>query len=100
MSGSWAEIAHDTMSRVRTELIAAGETDRQTIADAIDAAYPFGERQRWPYKAWLATRRRYFTRHSLPLKSRMTKQQAEDLWHQKIGPANRDPKEVPHGHAG
>jgi hypothetical protein len=31
----------------------------------IDAAYPFGERAMWPYKAWLKARKKYlaqFTR--------------------------------------
>lgn len=49
---------------------------RRTIADlklpedmplvarmkAVNAAYPFGERERWPYKAWLKARREYLGR--------------------------------------
>ncbi len=29
---------------------------------AVDAAYPFGERTHFPYKAWLAERRKYLTK--------------------------------------
>jgi len=29
----------------------------------IDAAYPFGLRQYWPYKAWLKARREYLAKH-------------------------------------
>ena len=29
----------------------------------IDAAHPFGERRYYPYKAWLAERRRYLKKH-------------------------------------
>jgi hypothetical protein len=35
----------------------AGRTTDEII-DEIDAAYPFGSRDHWPYKAWLAERRR------------------------------------------
>lgn len=57
------------MQRVLMERHQAGVTDRQQIADAIDAAYPFSERRWWPYRAWLAARREFFSRHSLPNKS-------------------------------
>lgn len=29
---------------------------------AIDAAYPFGERAYWPYKAWLKARKAYLSK--------------------------------------
>jgi len=30
---------------------------------ALDAAYPFGDRDHYPYKAWLAARREYLDRY-------------------------------------
>ncbi len=60
--------AMGVMQRVLLEQHQAGEVDRQKIAKAIDAAYPFGERAYHPYKAWLAVRKEFFARHNLPLK--------------------------------
>jgi len=65
------------MQRVLLEQHQAGEVDRQKVANAIDAAYPFSERAYHPYKAWLAVRKEFFARHNLPLKgSRQNKHQA------------------------
>lgn len=32
--------------------------DEQELREVLFAAYPFGERERWPYKCWLAEQRR------------------------------------------
>lgn len=53
----WSEIARQTVERVALT-IPADATFRDRKA-AIDAAYPFGQRAYWPYKAWLKARRRY-----------------------------------------
>ena len=59
----------DIALRVMTETLlrcrAEGEGVEET-AKAIDAAYPFGPRSHWPYKAWLAERRAFFAAHGLP----------------------------------
>ncbi|MFC4158244.1 hypothetical protein [Chitinimonas lacunae] len=66
---SRAQDAWEIMTQTRNRLIAAGTTDPHEIARAIDAAYPFGERCYWPYKAWLSARRKFFTIHGLPLRA-------------------------------
>jgi hypothetical protein len=53
----WSEFARQTIARV-----AAAIPETATFAErkaAIDAAYPFGPRAYWPYKAWLKARRTY-----------------------------------------
>lgn len=60
MSG-WAEHARAAINRVNDRL-----PDGVTLAErikAVDAAYPFGERSCWPYKARLKARRAYLVRH-------------------------------------
>lgn len=37
------------------------------LAKAIDASYPYSQRNGWAYKAWLDARRDFFRQHNLPL---------------------------------
>lgn len=56
MSG-WADHSRATIAVVHRSL-----PDTATLAErttAVDAAYPFGERDYWPYKAWLKARKAY-----------------------------------------
>lgn len=59
--GSWGEIAHQAIQRVNDRL-EPGVSLSERVA-AVDAAYPFGERSYWPYKAWLKERRSYLSRY-------------------------------------
>lgn len=43
---------------------------------AIRAAYPWGERRGWRYRAWLIARREFYETHALPLKPRRSIAQA------------------------
>jgi len=61
--------AWNVMSSVRVKHLLDGVTDKAAIAKAIDAAYPFGERANWPYKAWLKCRREFFAAHGLPMRT-------------------------------
>lgn len=49
---------------VITAAIAEGGTVKE-VRKRIDAAYPFGLRQDWPYKAWLRARRDLLHQHGL-----------------------------------
>lgn len=51
MKSYWREQAAPIIARVLAET--AGQEERD-IQRALTAAYPFGERRMWPYKAWLA----------------------------------------------
>lgn len=62
---SYRDIALRTMTEILMGCRAKGEGVEET-AKAIDAAYPFGPRAHWPYKAWLAERRVFFAAHGLP----------------------------------
>ena len=56
----WSVIARQTIERVALTI-----PDDATMKDrkaAIDAAYPFGQRAYWPYKAWLKARRAYLAK--------------------------------------
>lgn len=77
---SWRDEAWRVMGTVRAESLAAGKNPEE-IAKAIDAAYPFGERAMWPYKAWLSARKEFFALHGLPRKG--AKKAGEDLFQQK-----------------
>jgi hypothetical protein len=55
MPSGWRMEARRVIERAVAE--SAGKTTEETV-QAIDAAYPFGPREHWPYKAWLAERRR------------------------------------------
>ena len=62
---NWTDAATATMTETLMRCRSDGATPEAT-AKAIDAAYPFGERARWPYKAWLAARKAFFAKHGLP----------------------------------
>ncbi len=54
---SWQDHAEDVLQALDETL-----PDQMTKLDrikAVQAAYPFGARSGWPYKAWLKARRRY-----------------------------------------
>ena len=70
MSQSWRNAALAVMDRIRIEQLQAGIEDKAGLARAIGAAYPFGERTHYPYKAWLSARKAFFARHGLPLATR------------------------------
>lgn len=53
----WSRIARDTIGAVHASL--PSDADLPTRTKAVDEAYPFGEREMWPYKAWLKARRSY-----------------------------------------
>lgn len=58
---AWSDIARATIEKV-----AATIPETATFGErkaAVDAAYPFGERAYWPYKAWLKARRVYLRRY-------------------------------------
>lgn len=55
----WTELSRETIERVAL-IIPDGATLKERKA-AIDAAYPFGPRSHWPYKAWCKARRAYLT---------------------------------------
>ncbi len=57
--------AYGIMQKIYLAGMRAGD-DKHQIARNIDRAYPWGERTRWPYKAWLKARRQFFTVHGLP----------------------------------
>ncbi|MGH8465303.1 MAG: hypothetical protein ACRER5_14250 [Pseudomonas sp.] len=61
--------AYKIMKSVYDRCQLAGNTTEQTHL-AIRAAYPWGERRAWPYKAWLQARREFYESHGLPLKAR------------------------------
>lgn len=54
---SWGQLAAEAIA-VAHSTVPEGATlaQRKRI---IDLAYPFGQRRHWPYKAWLAQRRKY-----------------------------------------
>lgn len=57
----WTDYAREVIATVDARL-AASATLRERVA-ALRAAYPFGERKHYPYKAWLKVRRAYLFRH-------------------------------------
>ena len=72
MSG-WAERARWTIERVALSI-----PDDATLKErkaAIDAAYPFGQRSYWPYKAWCKERRAYLGRYGYQKPGRQTREQ-------------------------
>lgn len=52
----WYEWAAATITRVRKEAQAQG-LDPEATRRLVDAAYPFGPREHWPYRQWLRARR-------------------------------------------
>lgn len=53
---TWKDKARDVITAVMRGALADG-VDRDELLRRVDAAYPFGERKYYPYKAWLAVRR-------------------------------------------
>lgn len=56
----WADIARTVIAEVAATL--PDDLPLKERKAAIDAAYPFGSRECWPYKAWLKARRAYLAR--------------------------------------
>lgn len=67
--------AYQIMQQVYDQCRAAGHSLENTDL-AIRRAYPWGQRRRWPYKAWLIARREFYESHGLPLKPRRTVREA------------------------
>lgn len=65
--GAWSDTAWAVMTNKLLECQAAGMS-REETAKVIDEAYPFGQRSRTPYRAWLNVRRDFFARYGLPRK--------------------------------
>lgn len=57
----WRKAARDVIARVHGELADGASLDERRAA--VDAAYPFGSREHYPYAAWLAERRAYLARY-------------------------------------
>lgn len=66
----WSEVARRTIARVHAELPADATLAQRTAA--VDAAYPFGERAMWPYKAWRKARRAYLVKFGYILPAKPT----------------------------
>ncbi len=75
---NWTGIAEMVIGDVLAACIKSGATKEET-AKAIDAAYPFGERAYWPYKAWLSVRKAVFSKLGMPQKGRKTVNAKNDL---------------------
>jgi hypothetical protein len=57
----WSAYARDAIRRAHLTVPAdATLAERKAI---VDAAYPFGERAMWPYKAWLKARKAYLRQY-------------------------------------
>jgi hypothetical protein len=65
--GSWAAIADEVLAEVFGAL-PEGATERE-VRLAMRAAYPFGPRSHWPYKAWLSRCRAWRAAHRLGMRS-------------------------------
>ncbi len=61
---TWKDKSAEVMVMVYLDKTASGAS-KQEIVKAIDAAYPFGERSRYPYRCWLAVRRQFLVEHFL-----------------------------------
>lgn len=57
---SWRDISLSTIAAALAGLPPDATLEQKRAA--IDAAYPFGQRSHWPYKAWLAARRDVLSR--------------------------------------
>lgn len=64
---TWAADAKDTIDRVHASLPADISLADRT--KAIDAAYPFGSRECFPYKAWLKERRSYLVKYGYQVRN-------------------------------
>lgn len=56
----WSKIARQVIAEVDAANRGVPARDRLKL---IDAAYPFGERDYWPYKAWLKARKEWIGKH-------------------------------------
>ena len=56
----WGERAREVIAAVHRTMPPDLPLKERTAA--IDAAYPFGQRELWPYEAWLKARREYLRR--------------------------------------
>lgn len=77
MSG-WSAMARAAIARAH-QTIPEGATLAERKA-AIDAAYPFGERGYWPYKAWLKARRSYLVRYGYKPRTPERKSPQQELF--------------------
>jgi hypothetical protein len=59
----WSRIARQEVARVA--LTIPDDTPLKARKALIDAAYPWGPRDYWPWKAWCKARRAYLERHGL-----------------------------------
>ncbi|MCY1396455.1 hypothetical protein D3C76_507920 [compost metagenome] len=65
---TWYTRSWEHMERERQQAASQG-LDALGIAKAIDDSYPYhSKRSGWAYKAWLAARRDFFSKHQLPLR--------------------------------
>lgn len=61
MTRSWYEQAVDTIREATKDL--SNDMPLDERKRIVDAAYPFGSREMWPYKMWLKARRQYLARY-------------------------------------
>lgn len=69
MKGTWKEAAHRCIAQVLANNPVI--TDEKELRKLISAAYPWGERTGYPYKAWLQAVKETFSspvEHGLPPK--------------------------------
>lgn len=65
----WSNVARATIASVAAKI--PEDTPLKERKALIDAAYPFGVRQYWPYRAWCKARRAYLERYGLkPLREK------------------------------
>ena len=57
MTGTWYDSARAAIALATKDLPADTTLDERM--KVVDAAFPFGSREMWPYKAWLKARRQY-----------------------------------------
>lgn len=58
---SWTDQAREAIARARATL--PEDISFAARKMAIRAAYPFGPREMWPYRAWCKAQREYLQRH-------------------------------------
>jgi hypothetical protein len=75
MKDTWSDLARETIAAVLSAYTAGGgdliyldSGSKTYLKKAIDAAYPFGERSKFPYKAWLIERRKVFLSLGIPVR--------------------------------
>lgn len=60
---TWRQISANV---IRDVIARAGTQDAEVLRREIRKAYPFGARQYWPYKAWLAEVKAQLEAHEHP----------------------------------